>query len=136
MVTIVFWANSVQHFYGFTQFQRITNSAAQGLVHRGEYSNYFTLAQFTDGYHHLGKLSGILEGFHESAFAHFYIEDNGISSSGYLLAHNRGSNQRYRLHCACDIPERVHLAIGWRKISALTGEHDAVIMKLLNKLCG
>ena len=62
-------------------------------------------------HHRAGELTSGVDILHEGTRADLHVQDQGTRALGDLLAHDRGRNQRDRLHGRGDVAQRVELLV-------------------------
>ena len=112
-------AVTLQRLHRLTYFQCVAYRIAQRSIHIGDQSHGTPSHRFADLHHRFGQAHTIFQCFHKGPAAHLYIQYDTVRSSGNLLGHDAGGNQRDALYGGSDITEGIELLVGRSQITPL-----------------
>ena len=103
--------------------EAVADQITQRLVHAGDDRHHLPTDLVTNRHHLAGQGPGGIQVRHERSIAAFDIKDDGVSTGGNFLAHDRSGNQRDRFDRAGDIPEGIEFLVGWCQVIGLGQDH-------------
>src|SRR5262249_16039799 len=117
--------------------ERISDAAAEGLVHVSDQRDYFLAHPLAGFDHQLGQVHRVGLLLHEGARAGLHIKDQRVDTFSQLLAHDRRTDERGTLYRSGDVTQGVHLLVRGHDAGRLPYEaHTTLLQNLAHLLCG
>src|SRR5699024_2881767 len=106
-------------------FQAVADVVTQGGVHVGDHGGHFAAVMGADGDHQPGQSDAVLHRFHKGAGAGGDVQQDGVRPRGQLFGHDAGGDQGDAADGGGDVPQGVHLFVGYGDVLALANDGDA-----------
>ena len=119
---------------GLANLERVSDSAAERLIHVGQQADDLLLGPPAEIDHLLGKYTGIVQRLHERAVADLDVEHDRVGAARELLRHDRRGDQRDDVDGRRHVPERVEQLVRGYEISGLADDREADLLHLRDEL--